>query len=51
MIQSFLISFLGQPPTNDYEALVYILGFCMVIFILKGIFGVLRSLTNFSYDD
>lgn len=51
MIQSFLISFLGQPPTNEYEALFYILGFTIVIFILKGIFGVLRLLVDFRYDD
>lgn len=51
MINSFLISFLGQPPTNNYEALVYILGFSLVIYVLKGIFGVLRLLADFRFDD
>lgn len=51
MIQSFLISFLGPPPTDNYTALFYILGFSIVIFILKGIFGVLRLLCDFRYDD
>lgn len=51
MIRDFLINFLGQPPTDNYEALFYILSFTIVIFILKGIFGVLRLLVNFGYDD